>query len=223
VPPLPDDRDELMTMERETLGLFLSSHPLKEVRPALRARVDCALTDLRDRPDKDRVNVGGMIADFKRIRTKRGDQMLFATLDDLEGQVELLVMGKAYEACSEWFDTGSVVFVSGRLDHKERGETKLVVQEIERFEPSAVDVARARKQQLGPSPVERLLLTVDAAVAETFIDELKDVVSHFPGERELALQIGERTLVLGPDYRVSASSACQADLAALPGTTALAA
>jgi hypothetical protein len=99
----------------------------------------------------------------------------------------------------------------------------LIVQEIERFDPSADEVAAARRQQLGPSPSERLLLTVEADVADSFLDELKDVVAHFPGEHEVALQIGERTLVLGPEYRVSASGACRADLAALPGTTALAA
>ena len=44
--PLPDDRKQLNEWEKETLGLFLSSHPIKEVRPALRARVDCSLADL---------------------------------------------------------------------------------------------------------------------------------------------------------------------------------
>ena len=44
--PLPDDRARLNEWEKETLGLFLSSHPLKEVRPALRAKVDCSLADL---------------------------------------------------------------------------------------------------------------------------------------------------------------------------------
>ena len=46
VPELPDQREDLNAWEKETLGLFLSSHPLKAVRPALRARVDCSLADL---------------------------------------------------------------------------------------------------------------------------------------------------------------------------------
>ena len=49
VPPLPDEREALNGWEKETLGLFLSSHPLKEVRPALRARVDCSLAERRRR------------------------------------------------------------------------------------------------------------------------------------------------------------------------------
>src|SRR5215208_1859206 len=134
--PLPDDRKQLNEWEKETLGLFLSSHPLKEVRPALRARVDCSLTELAAKKDGDWVTVGGMIAECKRIRTRKGDPMMFATLDDLEGQVELLVFNSAYAANADKVDVDKIVIVRGRVDHKEEGETKLVAQEVEAFEPS---------------------------------------------------------------------------------------
>ena len=51
VPALEDERAQLNAWEKETLGLFLSSHPLKEVRAALRAKVECSLADLRERRD----------------------------------------------------------------------------------------------------------------------------------------------------------------------------
>ena len=54
--------------------------------PRLRARVDCTLTDLRDRKDNEWVTVGGMITECKKIRTRKGDTMMFATLDDLDGE-----------------------------------------------------------------------------------------------------------------------------------------
>src|SRR5213593_87231 len=112
-------------MERETLGIFLSSHPLKEVRGALRERVDCSLAELSARQDGEWLTVGGMIAECKRIRTKRGDPMMFATLDDLEGQVEILVFNSAYASNADKLDVDAVVVVRGRVDHKEQGETKL--------------------------------------------------------------------------------------------------
>ena len=137
----PDDRKQLNEWEKETLGLFLSSHPLKEVRPALRARVDCSLAELAAKKDGEWVTVGGMIAECKRIRTKKGDPMMFATLDDLEGQVELLVFNSAYAANADKVDVDKIVIVRGRVDHKEEGETKLVAQEVEAFEPTAEEVA----------------------------------------------------------------------------------
>jgi len=221
VPALPDDRKERGAMEKETLGLFLSSHPLKEVRPALRARVDCSIAELERKRDGEWVTVGGVIAECKRIRTKRGDPMMFATLDDLEGQVEMLVFNSAYASNADKVEVDRVVLVRGRVDHKEAGETKLVAQEVEVFEPTPEELERARTGPAPSAPEDRYFtLRLDADVADGFLDELRDVVATFPGDHELRLEIGPRTLALGPDYRVAATSACRADLAALAGVAA---
>ena len=84
-------------MEKETLGTFLSDHPLSEVRDAMRVKVDCSLTDLDGKADGAWVTVGGIVTECKKIRTKSGSNMMFATLDDLEGRVELIVFAKSLE------------------------------------------------------------------------------------------------------------------------------
>jgi DNA polymerase-3 subunit alpha len=216
--PLQDDRKQLNEWEKETLGLFLSSHPLKEVRPALRAKVDCSLADLAAKKDGEWVTVGGMIAECKRIRTKKGDPMMFATLDDLEGQVELLVFNSAYAANADKVDVDKIVIVRGRVDHKEEGETKLVAQDVEAFEPSPEEVLEAAELAPVEPVVRRITIQVSPDVPETFLDDLKEVVSHHHGEHELLLTVGERQLLLGPDFRVSADGACRAELAGLTGT-----
>ena len=175
--PLPDDRKQLNEWEKETLGLFLSSHPLKEVRPALRARVDCSLADLAAKKDGEWVTVGGMIAECKRIRTRKGDPMMFATLDDLEGQVELLVFNSAYAANAEKVDVDKIVIVRGRVDHKEEGEIKLVAQEVEAFEPTAEEVAAAAELRDAEPIVRRLTIQVDPGVPESFLEDLREVVA----------------------------------------------
>jgi DNA polymerase III subunit alpha len=219
--PLPDDRKQLNEWEKETLGLFLSSHPLKEVRPALRARVDCSLADLASKKDGEWVTVGGMIAECKRIRTKKGDPMMFATLDDLEGQVELLVFNSAYAQNADKVDLDRIVIVRGRVDHKEAGETKLVAQEVEPFEPSAEEVIAAAESVEAEPLVRRLTIQVAPGVPESFLEDLREVVSHHQGDHELLLAVGERRLLLGPDWHVSATGACRAELAALTGTARL--
>jgi DNA polymerase-3 subunit alpha len=215
VPPLPDDRKDLNAMEKETLGLFLSSHPFKEVRAALRMKVDCGLADLSKKRDGEWVTVGGMIAEAKKIRTKKGDPMLFATLDDLEAQVEILVFAKAYTANAEKIDTDNVVIVRGRIDHKEQGETKVVVQECEPFEPTAEEVETAREQAAVLLSPPRLRLRVPPTIDATWLEELKELVKHNRGDHEVVLCVGERTLVLGEQYRVAPSRFC-AELAELP-------
>jgi DNA polymerase-3 subunit alpha len=217
VPPVPDDPKLRNEMEKETLGLFLSSHPLKEVRPALRAKVDCSLADAADRKDGEWVTVGGMIVECKRIRTKKGDMMMFATLDDLEGQVEILVFNSAYQGNADKIDVDKLVIVRGRIDHKEQGETKVVVQDVQPFEPTEAEVEKAREKfaevdakALLPPP--RLVLRVAPEVPATFLDELHGVVTKYKGDQELELIVGERSVVLGGDFRVCGSAQCIQDL-----------
>ncbi|HKP89789.1 MAG TPA: DNA polymerase III subunit alpha [Thermoleophilaceae bacterium] len=221
IPALPDERRELNVMEKETLGLFLSSHPLKEVRPALRARVECSLADLSRKRDGEWVTVGGMIAEAKRIRTKKGDPMLFATLDDLEAQVEMLVFNSAYAANSEKVDVDKVVIVRGRVDHKEQGETKLVAQEVEPFDPTPEEVEAAREAAVPVGPPPRVTLRVGSTIPASFLDDLREVATANRGDHELAVCVGDRTLVLGEAYRV-APARFRADLDGLHGAVELA-
>jgi DNA polymerase-3 subunit alpha len=212
------DQRELLRLEKETLGTFLSSHPLAEVKDALRSRVDCSLSSLADRPDGSWVSVGGIITEFKRHTSKNGSLMSFATLDDIEGQLEMLVMGKAYEASREFLAADAIVVVKGRLDHKGRGETKLVAQEVELFQPTEDEVAKARAaRDTGP-----LSLAIDASqFGASLIEELKGILEHFPGDSEVLLVMktreGTRELRFGRDYRVRRSAGLHAELDALLG------
>jgi DNA polymerase-3 subunit alpha len=232
-PPIPVEefeQPELLAIEKESIGLFISAHPLKQVREALRARVDCPLADLRERKDKDWVTAGGIITQAKKIRTRNGDPMMFATLDDLEATVEILVFGKALAEYEGALGVDSVVVVRGRVDHKDADKTCLVVQTAEPFDPSPEEVERAREsaalRQIGPVPLH---LRLDAAaLPASFIDDLKDLLGSFPGESEVVLEMrmsaGEpRTLKLGSSYKVAPSPTLRAELQSILGPGALAA
>ncbi len=146
IPPEEFDQAELLAVEKEAIGLFISAHPLKPLREAMRARVDCPLAALAERRDKDWVTVGGIIIEAKRIRTRNGDHMMFATLDDLEGAVEILVFGKALAEHEAALAVDQVVLVRGRVDHKEAGKTCLVVQSVETFAPTEQEILQAKVQ-----------------------------------------------------------------------------
>ena len=218
------DKRELLRLEKETLGTFLSSHPLAEVKDALRAKVDCSISALESKADGSIVTVGGIVTELKRIKTKRGDPMMFATLDDVEGQVEMLILGKAYEEGGDSVNVDSVLVVRGRLDHKERGQTKLMVQELETFEPTDDELARARAAR-APGP---LVLRINAAdFGVSLVDELKSVFESFPGDSEVQLEMetreGKRRLKFGHGYRVAQSAALDAELDLVLGSGARAA
>jgi DNA polymerase-3 subunit alpha len=242
-PPIPSeefDQPQLLAVEKEAIGLFISAHPLKPLREALRARVDCSLAALSQRRDKDWVTVGGIITEAKKIRTRNGDHMMFATLDDLEGAVEILVFGKALAehdpvgAAEAVLAVDQVVLVRGRVDHKEAGKTCVVVQSVDRFAPTEQEIERADRearasavaQAAAAQPVH---LQVHAAhLPASAIEDVKDIIETNRGPAEVVLEMitsaGTRMLRLGESYRVQHTPGVRAELEqALAPSAALAA
>ncbi len=229
-PPMPAEefeRPELLACEKEAIGLFISTHPLKEVGPALRERADCALPEVGQRRDGEWVTVGGIVTQAKRIRTKKGDWMMFATLDDLEGSLELVVFGNALEAADGALVPDKIVLVRGRIDHKDRDKTCLIAQQVERFEPTAEAIqAAAAAAAEGAAPPPPLCLRLDTtALRAAILGELKELISGYRGEIDLVLELetsaGRRRLKLGPEFRVERSVMLAAELRALFGEALL--
>jgi DNA polymerase-3 subunit alpha len=231
-PPIPSEefeQPELLAIEKEAIGLFISAHPLKQVREALRERVDCPLADLAERKDKEWVSAGGIITAAKKIRTRSGDPMMFATLDDLEGCVEILVFGKALAEYEGALGVDSVVLVRGRVDHKDADKTCLVVQTVEAFEPTPEEIelakATAATRKVGPLPLH---VRVDAAgLPASIIDDLKSLLASYPGDSEVVLEVQMRSgdprkLKLGSSYKVATTPTLRAELEQVLGPAALA-
>jgi len=224
--PIPGEefgRSEMLAAEKESIGLFISAHPLKDVGAALRLRADSSLAELAARRDGDWVTIGGMVTQARRFKTKKGDWMMFATLYDLEASVEIIVFEKALATSENALATDSIVLVRGKVDHKDRDKTCIVAQQVERFDPSPEEVhdaqAQAAKPVLAPSAL-RLRLDA-AALPATVLGDLKEVLAGFPGDSdvviELATTVGQRRLKLGPSFRVQRSAGLHAELDALLG------
>jgi DNA polymerase III subunit alpha len=224
-PPIPAEEYEqaqLLAIEKEAIGLFVSAHPLKPLREILRARTDCPLAALSDRRDKDWVTVGGIIVEAKRIRTRSGDSMMFATLDDLGGAVELLVFGKALSEHEAALAVDQVVLVRGRVDHKEAGKTCLIAQTVEVFAPGEEEIEQARKQaETQAKTAVTISRPVHARVhaanlSAGAIEDIKQLVEDYAGPAEIVLDIdtptGVRRLRLGEAFRVQNTPTLRAEL-----------
>ena len=171
------------------------------------------------------MTVGGIVAEAKKVRTRRGGYVMFAGLDDLEGRLDLFVRDAASEP-AEVLELDRVVVVRGRIEKGEEGKLSLNVQEAEPFEPGASELAAAKA--IRERAAEPLLLKIDAAAfGAGLIDELKAVFGDFPGENEVLLEMrtrdGVRRLRFGTDYRVAPSAALRAELDQLLGPASLAA
>lgn len=113
-------RAELLAMERDMLGMYISGHPLGHVRERLARRVTATISQLPEMRDRSDVVIGGLISALKRTTTKNGAAMAFMTLEDLTGSVEVIVFPKTYEQSHLALRRDAIVVVRGRLDIAEQ-------------------------------------------------------------------------------------------------------
>ncbi|HEY7381739.1 MAG TPA: DNA polymerase III subunit alpha [Gaiella sp.] len=214
-PPIPGgefEKQELLRLEKETLGLYVSEHPLHGVRDQLRRKTDATLAELDRRRDGEIVTVGGVVAETKQVTTKRGEPMVFLTLDDPTGSAEVVVFNSTYAASRELCVADRILVVKGRVDHKQAGETKLIALEVTPFE------AVAERREV------RFALDARRAPAG-MLGELARLVREFPGDSPVFVALetsdGPKTYALGPEYRVRPDSDFLAEAKALLGEAAV--
>jgi DNA polymerase-3 subunit alpha len=121
LPDLPEwDEKSRLNYEKATLGFYVSGHPLASYRELLDEFATHTTAALREAPSGSQVAVGGILADLRRRKSKKGAWWASMHLEDLEGQIEVLVFPKAYEICQTELETERVVMVSGRVEADER-------------------------------------------------------------------------------------------------------
>lgn len=163
-PPLPSVPElpyaELLAMEKEVSGLYLTGQPLKPYE-ALYHRlhtdrsdriIDCFAEELSadggEYTDGQTVRLLGMLGSVQTKTTRNGAQMAYVTLEDLYGSLELVVFAKALEAHRSLWRTGEMVLVQGRLNVREDEAPKVLVSTV-----SPAPDADAIPPEVPPSPV----------------------------------------------------------------------
>ncbi|MBR6756481.1 MAG: DNA polymerase III subunit alpha, partial [Peptococcaceae bacterium] len=131
MPEVPDfNEQELLMMEKEVLGLYISGHPLDGYTAALQERTSAQIAQLGEENDQERVFLGGMINHFKITTTKRGETMATCEFEDLSGTIDLLVFPKVFIKYREFIQNDAIVLVKGRYSAQE-DNPKLFVEHIE--------------------------------------------------------------------------------------------
>src|SRR3954465_4403213 len=206
------EKTELLRMEKEVLGLYVTEHPLAGVRDQLRRKSDTTVAELERRRDGEVITIGGIVAGVRHQTTKRGDAMVFLRVEDVTGGIETVVFNSTYDKARELCTSDRILIVKGRIDRKE-GETKLVALELAAFE------AVAEKREV------RLRIDATRAAAGT-IRELAALIKDFPGESpvyaDLITSQGKKVYAFGPQYRVKPAPDFYAEVKMLLGESAVA-
>jgi DNA polymerase-3 subunit alpha len=185
VPTLPNisapGSREMLAWEKETLGIFVSGHPLSDVQDVLVRSGATLIKDLRTVDDDAMVTIAGMVTSVRRTMTKAGQQMLIAQIEDTTGASDVVVFSKMYPLVQQLFVEDALLVVKGRLRLRERpgaspGEEGPVDLSVSANEVSVFDPpARA----VSAIPVSRWHVEVDS---RDQIDRLAALVDEWPGD-----------------------------------------
>ena len=182
------DTREQLEWERELLGLYVSDHPLSPYLPALRRKITHFSSALADVRNKEKVTVAGMVARFRNHQTKSGKAMAFATIEDIQGPIELVIFPNAFEKFGKLLAIDRVLIAEGRVD-AESGDPKVLVDRLEELDiEEALSVAAAPEIDLSayiPPAVEAVY------GSGAYQDPLED--SETDDEEEAASEPAENT------------------------------
>lgn len=142
---LPDIKEfpkkVLLSMEKETVGVYISGHPLMEYKNILEkftSTLDIQQSSLEEEAmmasnglkDGSKVKVGGIIVEHKRKSTKNNNMMAFVTLEDLYGTIEVIVFPATYKKYSRLLENDSTVIIEGKLSLREDEEPKILCDQV---------------------------------------------------------------------------------------------
>ena len=151
--------------EKELLGLYLTGHPMGEVAAQVSEYAPENSADLKDESlDGQRIVVGGIVTGVRSIVTRNRSAMAVATLEDLQGTIEVVVFPKLFEQTALTWQAGAILLVAGRVDHRGEEASLLADTVVEweaavgrgpesfRREVAAGDRGPARRRPPGNAP-----------------------------------------------------------------------
>jgi DNA polymerase-3 subunit alpha len=127
LPEVPEfARHEVLAMEKEMLGLYVSGHPLQEYRERLRAVTTACAAEIPNLAPGQQVILGGLVVGVRTITTRKGDPMCFLTLEDLTARIEVVVFPRVYARFRHLLSPDTVILVNGTVNNN-NGEGNKVI------------------------------------------------------------------------------------------------
>ena len=194
---------ELLSMEKEMLGLYISGHPLEKIRKIIEEQssintllmkeinsdeTELSAGEIQEIPkykDGQIVKIVGIIDSVKKKYTKTNKIMAFITIEDLYGQCEIIAFENCYQMCSNILTNENVVLVEGRLSIREDEDVKIVANKITEFKENNIN--------------NKVKIDV-TNLSEKQKSRLRGIIKFFSGEKNnkvLQIQNGEKVSPAG--------------------------
>ncbi|MFH1534518.1 MAG: DNA polymerase III subunit alpha [Patescibacteria group bacterium] len=172
----PADKKTRLTWEKQLLGMYISEHPLEEFREQLESQTD-SIRELSNHPKK-KATVGGIVNVVKKIVTKTKEQMLFVTIEDLTGSMEVLVFPSTLKENQDIWQEDKMLVIAGKVSTKE-GALKLICEKVKEF--NSQDASESTEQS-----GKKIVIQI-ANLEKEMLDTLKEVFEQHVGSHKVFL------------------------------------
>ena len=181
LPEMPDieewEENDLLTMEKETLGFYISGHPLDKYEKTMAEYASVNSVNIHNIPEKQIIRMGGTIRAAKVLKTKKGDMMAFAVLEDRLDSVEVVVFPNVYAETQGIIADEEPVIVEGEVQKRENS-IKILANRI-------VPMDQAEKEWTAS-----IIISLSALnYSEDVLEKLKHIIVKYPGSCSSYLSI----------------------------------
>ncbi|QDP42178.1 DNA polymerase III subunit alpha [Radiobacillus deserti] len=159
-----------LEMEKEVLGIYLSSHPLAEYRELLRANGYITFRNARKLVGQKQLRGSAIIQEVKTIRTKRGESMAFLSLGDETDEMDGVVFPDLYRTISRWLKEESMVLLKGKVENR-NGRLQWVLEDVQPF----------KEEALITEVVQRVFLKITEQNDQKVLEKMETLANQYPG------------------------------------------
>lgn len=220
----PATKDERLKWEKELLGLYLSEHPLQELRVQMQAALT-PLVEVSQLRDKGSAKVGGIVVRVKKIVTKSQQPMAFVQLEDLTSTAEIVVFPKLYQDTVELWVEGAKLLVTGTCSDKE-GEKKILADSASPLSAEALLGLPKNNGSIKQVAGSALLIYIPPSLSRADLLRVKEILASYHSQQaEVPVQMvvpkNGASVRLKTSYRVAKEQAVVAKLTAIVGLQAV--
>lgn len=176
--------------EKELLGMYVSSHPLKNYRNKLRKNGFVSITDTEHLAGKKNIKGAAIVQEIKQIRTKRGEQMAFLTLADESMTIDAVLFPDRFREVKRWLEEEMLIFLKGKVERRNH-RLQWVIDNLHPFS----------ENELAVEPEKVLFIKSTKETNDKAIKIIQTLANEHPGDTPIILYDEEKK----QSYRLAAS------------------
>ena len=188
--------EELMNMERETTGLYLSGHPMDRYRENARRQgavtIGSIMSDFQREEgpqryrDGQKVSIAGIISTYKTRTTRNNTLMAYVTLEDDTASIEMLCFSRVLEQSTKWLKENAAIIAAGRISVRDEKEPQLMVDSVSPLNLTMEKVMEEETGKINGEKAKRLYIRLPSR-EDSRLRKVKLVLAMFPGQEQIVL------------------------------------